>query len=70
MIVVIISENFAKSNQGYKVGSNTFDYSQLKTGEYICAINSVNDFPELFDNIQVSLKNITSDDFKQIEQNG
>jgi hypothetical protein len=69
MIVVIITQEFAETNKGFKKEERTFDYSELNTGEYICSLESIKEFPELFNNLTITLKDITPDDFKQ-QNNG
>lgn len=69
MIVVIITKEFAQNNQGYTINERTFDYSELNTGEYICSLESIKEFPELFNNLTITLKDITPNDFKQ-QENG
>lgn len=65
MLAILISEEFAKKNKGFSIGVNTFDYSELNSGEFICSIESLRNFPELFNGISVSFRDINENDFKQ-----
>lgn len=47
------------------LGVNTFDYSELNSGEFVCSIESLRDFPELFNGASVSFRDINENDFKQ-----
>lgn len=65
MLVIVINDSFAEENKGFRNGINTFDYSELNSGEFVCSIDSLRDFPELFNEVPVSFKDINENDFKQ-----
>jgi len=65
MIVVELTEYFATTHAGRQEGVNVFGYAKLKSGEYVCSVQALDDFPMLFDKKNVQLHNVTIDDFEQ-----
>lgn len=58
---IIISEDFYNQYQGYKKDENIFNAVWNNNGDYVCALNSVNVFSEIFENYNLVESNeITS----------
>jgi hypothetical protein len=50
MNYVIINQSFALAHQGYTRDDLRFNYSITLDGDYVCSANSLDEFPELFEN--------------------
>lgn len=66
-LYLVINQQFAQAYEGYTVGDVTFNYAVTLQGEYVCALNSLDEFPELFENspylFGLPVVELTLDDF-------
>lgn len=44
----ILNQLFIDQNQGYQSGPNIFNAVQDNQGRWVCSVNSVTEFPDLF----------------------
>ena len=59
----IIPNNLIDSMQGYQNAPNTFNAVQDIQGRWVCSINSVMEFPELFAGHAFEVVELTDKDF-------
>lgn len=68
MIYILLTEEFVNSNNGYHLGSNTFNAYRIERGQYkdqfACSYQSSIDFPELFDDLEFETVELTAEDFE------
>ena len=50
MDYIILTQQFCETHAGYGKNGNYFGYAINKNGEYVCALNTIKEFPELFEN--------------------
>jgi len=62
----IIPDNLIDSMQGYQSPPNTFNAAQDIQERWVCSINSVIEFPELFANKAFTVIALTEADFPVI----
>jgi hypothetical protein len=64
---IVINQQFAQAHEGYTRGNVTFNYAITLSGEYVCSENSLDEFPELFENspylFGLPVIELTIDDF-------
>ena len=64
---LVINQQFAQANENYTRDGMTFNYAITLQGDYVCAENSIVEFPELFENspylFGLPVVELTVDDF-------
>lgn len=64
---IIINQAFAQAHDGYTKGNLRFGYAITLQGDYVCAENTLDEFPELFENspylFGLPVVELTLDDF-------
>lgn len=66
-----VSEEFAATNNGYAKGACIFNAVQTKEGEWVTNVNALNEFPELFEGVEIGAPiALSPEDFKTEEENG
>lgn len=63
----IIPGNLINSMQGHEVDAKIFNAVQDIQGRWVCSINSVVEFPELFAGHYFQVVELTSKDFSKLE---
>jgi hypothetical protein len=63
----IIPNDLIEAMQGYQSGSNIFNAVQDIEGRWVCSINSVVEFPELFEGHSFTVVALDEQDFNQPE---
>jgi len=63
----IIPENLINSMQGYEVDSKVFNAVQDIQERWVCSINSVIEFPELFAGHSFQVVELTDKDFPIVD---
>lgn len=63
MNYVIISEEFALSKKEYKIGISKFGFAITADGRFFCDVNSLKEFPEIFEGINYEIADLKEDDF-------
>jgi hypothetical protein len=63
----IIPHNLIESMQGYEVDSKVFNAVQDIQERWVCSINSVIEFPELFAGHSFQVVELTNKDFPKLE---
>jgi hypothetical protein len=61
----IIPNDQIEAMQGYQSGSNIFNAVQDIEGRWVCSINSVVEFPELFEGNAFEVVRLTENDFQK-----
>jgi hypothetical protein len=61
----IIPNDLIEAMQGYQAGSNIFNAVQDIEGRWVCSINSVVEFPELFEGNAFEVVRLTENDFEK-----
>jgi hypothetical protein len=61
----IIPDNLIAQMQGYQSGSNIFNAVQDIEGRWVCSINSVVEFPELFEGNAFEVVRLGENDFEK-----
>jgi len=47
---IVINQEFATAHNGYTNGNSVFNYAVTISGDYVCSENTLDEFPELFQN--------------------
>lgn len=62
----ILNQIFIDQNQGYQSGPNIFNAVQDNQGRWVCSVNSVTEFPEIFEGNAFEVVGLTENDFPQL----
>lgn len=52
---IILTEAFCLQNAGYKRDNLVFSYAVTLGGAHVTSVNSLNEFPELFDGVAIDV---------------
>jgi hypothetical protein len=63
----ILTQIFVNQNQGYQAGVNVFNAVQDNGGRWVCSVNSVTEFPEIFVGQSFEVIGLSETDFPQGE---
>ena len=68
----IISKDFALTYDGYQKDENVFAYAVLSgvsSGDtYVCSVNALKEFPEIFDEINLDLSKLDAETLNYISE--
>ena len=64
---LVITEEFATTNNGYKRLNCIFNSGVTLDGHHVVSVNALNEFPELFDGLELQIVQLTPADFPQPE---
>lgn len=64
----ILTQDFFDQYQGYTKDNNQFNAIQDIQGRRVCSINSVIEFPEIFENNSFTIVKLTDIDFPSQEE--
>ena len=60
---LVLSQQFCEENAGYRIGPCIFGYGVTKDGTYVTSINSLQEFPALFEGVPIIPVDLSSQDF-------
>ena len=68
MEMIIISGAFAAQNNGVQDidSPNVFFSIELNSGEWACDKNSVDEFPQLFEGVEYTIREVSESDVKPV----
>jgi len=64
-----ITEDFAATNNGYTKGACIFNSVKTKEGKWVTSVNALNEFPELFEGVEMGVPVALSPEDFQTEEN-
>jgi len=66
----ILPETFVQQNQGTQSGVNVFNAVPDRQGRWVCSVNSVTEFPDLFVGNAFPVVSLSESDFPVYDENG
>lgn len=58
-----LPKDFCLKNKEYKEGASEFGFSQGNDGIYYASVNTLNEFPELFDGVEIVIVSKEKNEF-------